>query len=108
MTGQRRIFAHVRLRECPEQSIGLALPVPISDRVDSLVALAEAAGERTNRKELIASIILAVAPDGAEITSTLRKYRHATARDALVNLGGKVNTISLRPRRPGPRPRRRT
>jgi hypothetical protein len=38
--------------------------VPISERLDDLVTLAEQTGERTNRKELIASLIVAAPTTG--------------------------------------------
>lgn len=106
MTARRRISADTLLRECPEGNVGLALPLPLSDRLDALVALAETAGDRTNRKELLASLILAVRPSGQEISAVVRTYRQATARDA--RLDGRTNdsTVPLRSRRPGPRPRR--
>jgi len=53
------------LPSCPERSVGLSLPLPISARLDLLVALAEQVGERTSRKEIVAACILG-SPDGAE------------------------------------------
>jgi hypothetical protein len=106
MTAQRRISADTALRDCPEGNVGLAFPLPISDRLDALVALAEAAGDRTNRKELLASLILATSPIGQELAAALRNYRRATARDARID-GKSSSTILLPSRRPGPRPRKR-
>jgi hypothetical protein len=67
------------LPSCPERSVGLGLPVPINARLDLLVELAEQAGERTSRKEIVATCILA-APDGAdELVRWLRIYRRSSA-----------------------------
>ena len=104
MTAER-IPADTPLHECPERSIGLAVPFPISDRVDALVALTEAAGDRTNRKELIATLILAAPAVGDQLTTALRHYRQATARETLVN-DATDDTISIASPRPGPRARR--
>jgi hypothetical protein len=89
---------------CPERSIGLSLPLPISARVDLLVALAEQAGERTSRKEIVAACILG-APDGAEeLVRWLRVYRRSPA-DSVYTSGSKLEELELGRARPGPRPR---
>ncbi|MFF5219508.1 hypothetical protein [Micromonospora sp. NPDC000442] len=107
MTTRRRISADTPLPECPEKRIGLSLPGPISDRLDDLVALAEEAGERTNRKELVASLILAAPSVSGEISVLLHNYRRAKARAAPVDNINDELTIAIRSHRPGPRPRRR-
>jgi hypothetical protein len=107
MTAQRRISADTRLLDCPEGRVGLALPLPISDRLDALVDSLEAIGEKTSRKDLLASLILAASARGEELAPVVKRYRLATARD--VRLDGKTNesTVPLHSRRPGPRPRKR-
>ena len=92
------------LPSCPERSLGLSLPVPISARIDLLVALAEEAGERTSRKEIVAACILG-APDGAEeLVRWLRIYRRSPA-DSVYTSGSKLEDLKPAPARPGPRPR---
>ena len=93
------------LPSCPERSVGLSLPVPINARIDLLVELAEQAGERTSRKEIVATCILG-APDGAdELVRWLRIYRRSTA-DSVYTSGAKLgDVLELRAARPGPRPR---
>jgi hypothetical protein len=88
-----------------ERSVGLSLPVPINARIDLLVELAEQAGERTSRKEIVAACILG-APDGAEeLVRWLRIYRGSPA-DSTYTSGAKLgDVLELRPARPGPRPR---
>src|SRR5689334_10504669 len=107
MTTRRRISADTPLPECPEKRIGLSLPAPISERLDDLVTLVEAAGERTNRRELVASLILAAPAEAEEISVLLRNYRRGTARDAQLVANTDQQTIAVRSHRPGPRPRRR-
>ncbi len=107
MTTRRRISADTLLPECPEKSIGVALPAPISERLDDLVRLAEATGDRTNRKEMLASLILAAPEIGEDVSNLLRTYRRSTARVASLGGGTDVPTIPIRSHRPGPRPRRR-
>jgi hypothetical protein len=107
MTARRRISADTPLPECPEKRIGLSLPAPINDRLDDLVTLAEQTGERTSRKELVASLILAAPTGGVDVSDLLRSYRLANARTARLNSSGEESTIAIRSHRPGPRPRRR-
>jgi hypothetical protein len=108
MTAPRRIPSDSPLRDAPEEGIGLTVPAPLSDRINALVDLLDAAGERTNRKELIAALILAAPPTGDELAGTLRVYRRASVRDALVEPDRAGETVQLAPRKPGPRPRKRT
>ena len=93
------------LPSCPERSVRLSLPVPINARLDQLVRLAEQAGERTSRKEIVAVCILG-APDGAdEMVRWLRICRKSTA-DSTATSGANLNDLlELRPTPPGPRPR---
>ena len=90
----------------PFDSVGLSLPLPISARIDLLVALCKQTGERTSRKEIVATCILA-APDGAdELIRWLRIYRSSPA-DATATSGARLeDLLELRPHRPGRRPRR--
>jgi len=46
-----------RLHRSPTKQIALELPAPISGRLDNLLVVAEYAGERTSRRELIAAIL---------------------------------------------------
>lgn len=108
MTPQRKMPASTPLRDSPEQGVGLSLPIAISDRVDALVALTETAGDRTNRKELIASLILAAPALSDKLAAGLRRYRVATVRDALLDPETAHQNISVPVRRPGPRPRKRS
>ena len=99
-----QIAPETPLPSCPERSVGLSLPLPISARLDLLVALAEQAGERTSRKEIVAACILA-SPDGAEeLVRWLHVYRRSPA-DSVYTSGSKLEGLELGRARPGPRPR---
>lgn len=107
MTSRRRISATTPLRDCPESNVGLAFPLPISDRLDALVSFAEASGDRTNRKELLASLILAAPSEGHELVEALRKYRQSSAGEARLDGRDADTALTVSPRRPGPRPRKK-
>ena len=106
MSTRRGVSQDTPVRDCPDRNIGLVLPAPISDRVDELVALAESAGDRTNRRELIAALILVAAARGDELAKALRQYRRSTVRDALVVRKKLSGPVQFSTHRPGPRPRR--
>lgn len=92
----------------PETRIGIALPVPLSVRLDVLVDLANRAGARTNRKEVLGAVLLA-APESSEgLAELVRALRTARARDTFVQ--GQPEETFLEPpqAKPGPRARRRT
>ena len=92
------------LRECPEMAVGLALPLPVTRRLDLLVEQLDADGTRAIRNDLIGALILAAPETAAELDKLVRSYRRASARDARV---GKRATPVLDPSRPRPgrRPR---
>ena len=103
---RRRIAADTPLRNCPERNIGMALCDPISDRLDDLVSLAESSFDRTTRKELVASLILAAPTDGTALLELLRSYRQSTAEQARLDEREAGTPLIASERRPGPRPRR--
>lgn len=94
-----------RLLDCPEMDVGLALPLPVTRRLDLLTRRLDEAGDRGYRKELIAALILAAPEDGAELADLLRRYRTALARDAAVK--GSAAAAVLEGERPAPGRRRR-
>lgn len=104
----RRTRADVPLSALEEHSVGLALSDPISRRLDTLTELVEVVGERTNRKEMIAALILAAVPDGGELAALLRRYRTARVRDALLDPAAAAELVEFPSRSPGPRRRRRS
>lgn len=102
----RRTPADALLHTLRDHNVGLALSDPISARLDGLVDLVERAAERTNRKELVAALILATEPNGDELAAVVRRYRVAIARDAVLAADPTASVLVFPGRRPGPRPRR--
>ena len=102
---RERIDPDTRLPECPERAVGMDLALPISDRLDTLVELAEQEGENTSRKEVVAALILAASELGEELGSVLRTYRKARALDALVQQPTNAEILEFARPRPGRRPR---
>lgn len=103
----RRTPADAPLSGLEEHNVGLALSDPLSARLDALVDLIEATGERTNRKELVAALILGTAAEGTALAALVRRYRTAQARDTLIRPDPSLSTLDFLPRGPGPRSRRR-
>ena len=92
-----------RLTDCPEKPSAIAWPMPVDRRLDELVAVARDYGERTNRKELAAAIVLGSPDDGERLSELLRQFRRAKARDAVLSDPGADNVLHLPRHRPGPR-----
>src|SRR4051812_13616787 len=70
-------------REKPDTQMGLSLPRPISGRLDVLVAIANDAGERTSRAELVAALI-AQAHEPEALREFLVRFRLAVVRDVVI------------------------
>jgi hypothetical protein len=105
VTPRRRLSLDHPLRDAPERSIGLSLPLAISQRLDRLVTLVYEDGGRTSRKELVAALILATPTVPHRLSAAVRRYRRALVRDALPEkTGGRRVEIDVSAR-PGPRPR---
>lgn len=107
MTARRRVAADTPLRECPERSVGLALPFPLSDRLDALVDVVLSADGVTSRKELLAALILAAPPDGDTLNELIAAVRRAKAKDALLGAARAMSFLTYAELPPGPRPRLR-
>jgi hypothetical protein len=81
------------------------LPLALDQRLDVLVGRADAVGERTNRREVLAALLFAADMDGEQLGDTIRRYRRATVRDAVLDVpAGKV--LDFKRHAPGPRARR--
>jgi len=80
------------------------LPDVVSERLDALVEHLTAQGVRTDRAELVGSLLLAAEPDADHLDALLRRYRLAAVAD--VHLGDRQGArLELHPAAPGPRPR---
>lgn len=106
VANRRRISGTTPLRDCPEGNVGVALPWPISDRLDGLVTRLEDAAERTSRKELLAALILDAPAEVAELAAILRRYRLAVAGHTRLDGRAVAATMAGTLRRPGPRRRK--
>ena len=94
------------LRESPGGSVSFVIPHVISERLDELVERANASGENTNRKELIAALILACNLDGAHLRSSLKRFRTSTVEAAVLNPSSEPpDSIEVGAKKPGPRRR---
>lgn len=101
----RRIPADSLLSGLDEHNIGLALSDPISGRLSALVDVADTAGARTNRKELVAALILAATPDADALAGLVTQYRTAYARDTWLVPARAPSVLVFPARKPGPRGR---
>lgn len=102
---RQRLAAETPLPSCPERNVGMAFCDPISDRLDRLVSFAEESFDRTSRKELVASLILAAPADGTALLEMIRAYRRSTAEQARLDGREAGTPVTAPDRRPGPRPR---
>lgn len=93
------------LMRCPQGQAGLSLPVPINQRIDRLCDLADRKGMNASRKDLVAALVLAAPVDPRKLAKLIERYRTAPAREASIGPGEEENVLTLRPRKPGPKPR---
>ncbi len=93
-----------RLHRCHDVPVGVRWPFPLEQRINELLAMAEEAGEKTNKTELVAAFAYASPSDATSLASVLRSYRIASAADAL--LAPPADNV-VRLVRKGPGPRRR-
>jgi hypothetical protein len=91
-----------RLTACQQRSVTIGLPGPLNERLDRLVDLADEEGARTNRKELLAALVLAAPESGAQLDELVRTYRKARARDAAV-AEDLSSVLAFKRHQPGPR-----
>lgn len=91
------------LSRSTDRQVGLRWPVPVDDRLDRLVDRAIEAGERTNRKELLAAIVASCDLDGNALGGLLRRYRTMKVRDVLPTQPTGQTVVHLADHRPGRR-----
>lgn len=78
----------------------------MDDKLDRLVELAADAGERTNRKEIVAALVAVCELRGPALGKALRRYRTMKVRDALPAQPSGTDVVYLADRKPGPRAQR--
>ncbi|UXA15215.1 hypothetical protein KXD97_07705 [Mycobacterium sp. SMC-8] len=87
-----------------DKQVGLRLPLAVGQRIDALLARATEAGERTNRKELIAALLATAELSGEELGRMLRQYRTSKVGDVLLDRDDSgAGVIQLVSHKPGPR-----
>lgn len=87
-----------------DKQIGLRLPLAVDQRIGALLARATKAGERTNRKELIAALLATAELSGEAVGHMLRRYRTSKVGDVLLDRDDSgTNVVELVSHRPGPR-----
>jgi len=74
--------------QVPRVPVGKMWPIPVHRRLEQLVDVARADGERTSATELLAAIVYAFEATPENITSALRAYRTSTAGEHLIDRGG--------------------
>lgn len=90
------------VRDCPQKQAAVSWPLPVDVRLDELLAQADAAGENTCRKELVAAIVAATRLTDAQLGRLLRRYRKTKVRD-LVSMADGENVVPFTKHRPGRR-----
>ncbi|MCA1833896.1 MAG: hypothetical protein LC750_14445 [Actinobacteria bacterium] len=96
------LAADQQVKDCAQKQAAVAWPLPVDMRLDQLLAQADAAGENTSRKELVAAIISTTTLTDAQLGKVLRRYRTAKVRDLLPVPAGE-NVVPFIKRKPGPR-----
>jgi hypothetical protein len=90
-----------------DRQVGMRFPIALDEKLDRLLAACEEAGERTNRKELVAALIAVCDLNGSALGESLRKYRTMTVRDVIPDAPAGADVVRLADHRPGPRSVRR-
>lgn len=96
-----------RLRGCHDVPVGVRVPFPLEERLNQLLQLADDAGQRTDKTELVAAFLYASPADAEGLEAVLHSYRIASAGDALLAPPAD-NVVRLKRRGPGPRRRKGT
>lgn len=81
-------------------------PIALDDRLDGLVRRANEAGDRTNRRELLAALLFGADFTGDALRELLTSYRTATVGQALLGSGDDDehgDVVAFQSHRPGPR-----
>lgn len=102
-----KVDPDARLAEVASKQPGLRWPIPIDDRLDRLVGVANHAGAATNRKELLAALVLAAPTAAEKLRNAVVTFRIATVRQAALGSDvGDVGEYELR--KPGRPPGKRS
>ncbi len=104
MQANQTVGSDSKLIDSPDKQPGFRWPLAVDQLLDGLVESANGAGAGTNRKELIASLVVASrGMSGEKMGKMVRQYRTTTVRQALGESEG--NVVRLEHHGPGPRRR---
>jgi len=88
--------------DTPEKSASINWPWAVEVRLEQLLNQAKAAGEKTNRKELVAALVATSKLSDAQLGKMLRRYRTVKVREIL-SVPADENIVPFAKQRPGPR-----
>jgi hypothetical protein len=88
--------------DTPEKPVSVNWPWAVEQRLEQLLKQAKDAGERTNRKELVAALVATSKLSDAQLNRMLRRYRTAKVREILA-VSAEENIVPFTKQRPGPR-----
>lgn len=103
VSGSQPLDGDQRVDESPRRNCGVAWPLAVDARLEELVRRANAAGERTNRRELLSAIVCAFDPEPDEFSSVLRAYRTMTVAQVALTEPDADNVVHIKRFGPGPR-----
>jgi hypothetical protein len=106
MTNRKQTSLNVQdaVSSYPHRQAGISWPLPVDAKLEQLLDMARAAGERTSRREIVAAIIAQADFTGEELSDVLHRYRLARVGDVLQSTDTS-NVVNFIHRRPGPRGR---
>lgn len=91
------------LSDSPRRTTSVNWPIAVDERLDKLLALARASGERTSRAQILATLVMGAPLDGEGLGVMVREYRRAGIADFEAQTGA----VDGRTSQPGPRPHSR-
>lgn len=89
------LAANAKVDDSPTCPVGATWPMPVHQRLEELVTIARARGERTTKRELLAAIVCAFDPDTADIEATLKHYRLATVQEVALRRPTANNVVEI-------------
>lgn len=95
-----------KLTASKDRQANVRWPIALDYRLDGLVRRANEAGDKTNRRELLAALLLNADSTADELREMLTTYRRATVGQALLGSAdddGTADVIAFQSHRPGPR-----
>jgi hypothetical protein len=100
------VDAQQLLRLAPATTVSFKLPVVINERLDELVAQAQRAGERTDRREVLSALLLSASMSADDLQDVLRIFRTSTNGEGRLRaVSPTASTFTVPAYGPGPRKR---